>query len=219
MEMPLRGELTTNSDQTLWFGVRGRPDIIGGRGIVKHSHLAIFCVARAKCGVLETVRRQTAERGRACGLRATRPWPRTARSPQADEPWAATAVPAAWGARAPSAARAAVTRQCMGGRAVRAGRRHRGCHRPRQAGGRGGGPAARARRWRSRTQKRGGAGADTVTPRRLARERAHGGGAGGVRAGGAGAAALSALPLQRHVDSSLRASRDLRPGVARDSRV
>ncbi len=33
---------------------RGLPDIIGGRGIVKHLHLAIFCVARAKCGVLET---------------------------------------------------------------------------------------------------------------------------------------------------------------------
>ena len=33
---------------------RGRPDIIGGRGIVKHLHLAIFCVARAKCGVPET---------------------------------------------------------------------------------------------------------------------------------------------------------------------
>ena len=33
---------------------RGRPDINGGRGIVKHLHLAIFCVARAKCGVLET---------------------------------------------------------------------------------------------------------------------------------------------------------------------
>ena len=34
--------------------IRGRPDINGRRGIVKHLHLAIFCVARAKCGVLET---------------------------------------------------------------------------------------------------------------------------------------------------------------------
>ncbi len=33
---------------------RGRPDINGGRGIEKHLHLAIFCVARAKCGVLES---------------------------------------------------------------------------------------------------------------------------------------------------------------------
>jgi hypothetical protein len=35
---------------------QGRPlaDTKGGRGIVKHLHLAIFCVARAKCGVLET---------------------------------------------------------------------------------------------------------------------------------------------------------------------
>jgi hypothetical protein len=33
---------------------RGRPDIKGGREIVKHLHLAIFCVARAKCAVLET---------------------------------------------------------------------------------------------------------------------------------------------------------------------
>jgi hypothetical protein len=33
---------------------QGRPDIKGGRGIVKHLHLAIFCVACAKCGVLET---------------------------------------------------------------------------------------------------------------------------------------------------------------------
>ncbi len=41
-------------DQTLWFGIRGRPHIIGGRGIVKHLHLAIFCVARAKCGVRES---------------------------------------------------------------------------------------------------------------------------------------------------------------------
>ena len=32
----------------------------GGRGIVKHLHLAIFFVARAKCGVLETYCSRTA---------------------------------------------------------------------------------------------------------------------------------------------------------------
>lgn len=82
--------------------------------------------------------------------------------------------------------------------------------------GRGCGFARSRRMSRTQERRRGGAGADT--PRRLACGGAGARGAwwrrwnSGVRAGKAGAAALSALPLQRHVDSSSRAGRH---GVAR----
>jgi hypothetical protein len=46
MEMPFR------PNAVAWCSEAAQ--LKGGRGIVKHLHLAIFCVARAKCGVLET---------------------------------------------------------------------------------------------------------------------------------------------------------------------